>query len=210
MSVTITKNITNPDSTTCYLRYPMSPEIIKIPQPQTPKELDIVTKKISEAIQKRPEQIMIALTGEDDNKQSQKIIIFSRGGGITLTLGVEDYSKYIAKYINPEHRIHQFYRNEVLYITIIKVDVMEQLSAVARELWNSVRQTHPDKVMLYIDSTNNAKAELSDEPYGDIALYFDITSVTPDKSGVTITNKADDYYNKISAIDINTPYQHHV
>ena len=114
MSVTITKNITNPDSTTCYLRYPMSPEIIKIPQPQTPTDLNIVTKKISDAIQKRPGQIMLAITGEDDNKQPQKILIFSRGGGITLTLGVEDYSEYIAKYINSEHRIHQFYKNEDL------------------------------------------------------------------------------------------------
>ena len=192
MSVTITKNITNPDSTTCYLRYPMSPEIIKIPQPQTPTDLNMVTKKISGAIQNRPGQIMLAITGEDDNKQPQKIIIFSRGGGITLTLGVEDYSEYIAKYINSEHRIHQFYKNEDLYITIIKVDIIEQLSAVARELWNSVRQKDPDKLMLYIDSTNNATGELSDDPFVNEALYFDITSVTPTLSGVSITNKPDE------------------
>jgi len=166
----------------------MSPEIIKIPQPYTPEDLKIVTTKISESVKKRPGEIMIALTGEGDNKQPQKIIIFSRGGGITLTFGEEDYSKYISKYINPEHRIHQFYKNEVLYVTVIRIDVMRQLAAVARELWDSAGQNTPEKVMLYIDSTNNAKPELSDDPYGDIALYFDITSVETDYKGVKITH----------------------
>ena len=188
MSITITKNIKRTESTTCYLRYPMSPEIIKIPQPHTPEDLKIVTTKISESVKKRPGEIMIALTGEGDNKQPQKIIIFSRGGGITLTFGEEDYSKYISKYINSEHRIHQFYKNEVLYVTVIRIDVMRQLAAVARELWDSAGQNKPEKVMLYIDSTNNAKPELSDDPYGDIALYFDITSVETDFKGVKITH----------------------
>ena len=189
MSITIKKEVKNPESTTCYLRFPMSPEIIKIPQPKTPEELSIVTNKIGESTKKRSGEITIALTGEDDEKQSQKIIIFSRGGGITLTFGDEDYLKYISKYNNQEHRIHLFYVKNILYVTIIKVDVMRQLAAIARELWDSVTINKPEKVMLFIDSTNNAKPILTDSPQGDEAFYFDITSVETDFSGVKITHK---------------------
>jgi len=181
MFISISQFFTEGDTSVCYLRFAMTPEIIPIPCGKTKEEMASAMEISNKAIDERPGQVMIPI-----NKPEQSLIIFSRTGGITLGLGIDDYTSFTQPFCGPDHRIHEFYRNGSKYFTIIKTSIVKQLSGVAKQIWEANNKGPLLKIMLYIDSTEKGKSEISNKPTADPTGYFDITDLTGSLVGVKL------------------------
>ena len=181
MSSTIIQSFAKGDTSVCYLRFTMAPEIVPIPCGTSKEELMSGMEISNKAIDERPGQIMIPI-----NQSNQSLIIFSRAGGITLGLGIDDYSSFTKPYCGPDHQIHEFYRDGSKYFTIIKTSIVQQLSGVAKQIWEANKKGPLLKIMLYIDSTEEGKSEISNKPTADSSGYFDITDLGESLVGVKL------------------------
>jgi hypothetical protein len=181
MSSTIIQSFAKGDTSVCYLRFTMAPEIVPIPCGKTKEEMVSAMEISNNAIDERPGQIMIPI-----NQSDQSLIIFSRTGGITLGLGIDDYTSFTEPYCEPDHRIHEFYRNGSKYFTIIKTSIVQQLSGVAKQIWEANKKGPLLKIMLYIDSTENGQSEISNKPTADPSGYFDVTDLGNTLTGVIL------------------------
>ena len=181
MSSTIIQSFAKGDTSVCYLRFTMAPEIVPIPCGTSKEELMSGMEISNKAIDERPGQIMIPI-----NQSNQSLIIFSRTGGITLGLGIGDYSSFTKPYCGPDHQIHEFYRDGSKYFTIIKTSIVQQLSGVAKQIWEANKKGPLLKIMLYIDSTEEGKSEISNKPTADSSGYFDITDLGESLVGVKL------------------------
>lgn len=181
MFSTIIQSFAKGDTSVCYLRFTMAPEIVPIPCGKTKEELVSAMEISNNAIDERPGQIMIPI-----NQSDQSLIIFSRTGGITLGLGIDDYTSFTQPYYEPEHRIHEFYRDGSKYFTIIKTSIVKQLSGVAKQIWEANNKGPLLKIMLYIDSTEKGQSEISNKPPNDPSGYFDITDLGDTLVGVKL------------------------
>lgn len=181
MSSTIIQSFAKGDTSVCYLRFTMAPEIVPIPFGKSKEEMMSGMEISNKAIDERPGQIMIPI-----NQSDQSLIIFSRTGGITLGLGIDDYSSFTKAYCGPDHRIHEFYRDGSKYFTIIKTGIAKQLSGVAKQIWEANKKGPLLKIMLYIDSTEEGKSEISNKPTADPSGYFDITDLGDTLVGVKL------------------------
>ena len=181
MSVGISQFFTKGDTSVCYLRVTMAPEIVPIPFGNSKEEMMSGMEISNKAIDERPGQIMIPI-----NQSDQSLIIFSRTGGITVGLGIDDYTSFTEPYCGPDYQIHEFYRDGYKYFTIIKTSIVQQLSGVAKQIWEANKKGPLLKIMLYIDSTEEGKSEISNKPTADSSGYFDITDLGESLVGVKL------------------------
>ena len=167
-------------SDTCYLCYPMAPEVIIIPTPTTEEEAKSAMQIYEEAVKARPHQIMIPIYTSENHQ-----LLFSRDYGITLTLGIDDYTSYTEAYI--EECIHEFVQKDETYVTIVRKHIVEQMCSIAQQIWKATHDdVLPNKIMLRIDSSPTAKAEITDSLPSDSVRYFDITNVSANANGVSL------------------------
>ena len=158
----------------------MAPEVIHIPTPTTELEAESSMRIYEESVKARPQQIMIPISTPTDHQ-----IIFSRDYGITISLGIDDYTPYTEAYT--EELVHEFMLKDAKYVTIVRKHIVEQLCSVAQQIW---RATHddalPHTIMLRIDSSPMAKAEIADHVPSDSVRYFDVTDVSPNAKGLSL------------------------
>ena len=167
-------------SDTCYLCYPMAPEVIIIPTPTTEEEAKSAMRIYEEAVKARPHQIMIPIYTSENHQ-----LLFSRDYGITLTLGIDDYTSYTEAYT--EECIHEFVQKDETYVTIVRKHIVEQMCSIAQQIWKATHDdVLPNTIMLRIDSSPTAKAEITDHLPSDSVRYFDVTHVSPNAKGLSL------------------------
>ena len=203
MSFNITQYFGPGDNSVCYLKIAMAPELIPIPCGESKEDIRSAMEIADKAMDSRSDQIVIPV-----NKSGQYILIFSRGGGITFSLGIDDYSSFISPYLGDDYCIHEFYKNDSKYVTIIKKSIVKKLCGLAKEIWKVNKKGTLLKIMLSIDSAqknSSGSSGISNNPidHGVTSNYFDITGFGETLDGFSLQPKVTLNINDVDQQGIN-------